>query len=249
MMTKKANDIFLESSQNHKLKTIIHSNCLKDCFKYENPKNTPKTDDDLLNDIMRVSKETCSITLTQKMYSLNGAYDVSTITRHFGSWNNALRKAGLESGNIVNYTDEELFENILNIWQFKGKQPVRKDLAFPPSEISQSPYNRRFHSWITAIKEFVNYANDKNIEVDKNDCVNGANMKCPGRDPSLRLRYQVLKRDNFSCCQCGASPAKDPSVSLHIDHIIPWSKGGRTTLDNLQTLCSKCNLGKSNQAD
>ena len=74
-------------------------------------------------------------------------------------------------------------------------------------------------------------------------------MKCPGRDPSLRLRYQVLKRDNFSCCQCGASPAKDPSVSLHIDHIIPWSKGGRTTLDNLQTLCSKCNLGKSNQAD
>ena len=65
------------------------------------------------------------------------------------------------------------------------------------------------------------------------------------RKISDKLRYQVLKRDNFKCCACGASPAKDPSVELHIDHIIPWSKGGETTIDNLQTLCSKCNLGKS----
>lgn len=59
-----------------------------------------------------------------------------------------------------------------------------------------------------------------------------------------KLRYQVLKRDNFKCCACGASPAKDPAVELHIDHILPWSKGGETVLENLQTLCSKCNLGK-----
>ena len=61
---------------------------------------------------------------------------------------------------------------------------------------------------------------------------------------SSALRYKVLKRDNFKCCACGASPAKDPSVELHIDHIVPWSKGGGTTLDNLQTLCSLCNIGK-----
>ena len=62
---------------------------------------------------------------------------------------------------------------------------------------------------------------------------------------SDKLRYQVLKRDDFKCCACGASPAKDPAVDLHIDHIIPWSKGGETTLANLQTLCSRCNIGKS----
>lgn len=66
------------------------------------------------------------------------------------------------------------------------------------------------------------------------------------RDIPNGLRYKVLKRDNFKCCACGASPAKDPAVELHIDHIIPWSKGGETTADNLQVLCSKCNLGKSN---
>ena len=65
------------------------------------------------------------------------------------------------------------------------------------------------------------------------------------RNISDKLRYQVLKRDNFKCCACGSSPAKDPSIELHIDHIVPWSKGGETVIDNLQTLCSKCNLGKS----
>lgn len=65
------------------------------------------------------------------------------------------------------------------------------------------------------------------------------------RNISDRLRYLVLKRDNYTCRACGASPAKDIAVELHVDHIIPWSKGGETTLDNLQTLCSKCNLGKS----
>ena len=65
------------------------------------------------------------------------------------------------------------------------------------------------------------------------------------RNIPVTLRYQIMKRDNFKCVLCGASPAKDPSVELHIDHIIPWSKGGESTIENLQTLCSKCNLGKS----
>ena len=69
--------------------------------------------------------------------------------------------------------------------------------------------------------------------------------KGKSRNPSTRLRFQVLVRDKFTCRCCGASPMKDSSVTLHIDHIIPWSKGGETSLQNLQTLCAKCNLGKS----
>ena len=77
------------------------------------------------------------------------------------------------------------------------------------------------------------------------NCSCEVSKKVSIRRISDKLRYQVLKRDNFKCCACGASPAKNPAVELHIDHIIPWSKGGETTIDNLQTLCSKCNLGKS----
>ena len=214
-------------------------------FEYELPKNSPKTSEELINDIIRVSQLINSKRITQSLYSQYGYYDVTTISRRFGSWNKALEEAGFASGNKLNYSDQELFENILNIWQAKGKQPVRKDLEFEPSKISQSPYNRRFKSWTIAIKEFIKYANSKNITAN-NITKKEDGSTSTSRDPSLRLRYQVLKRDNFSCCQCGASPAKDPSVVLNIDHIIPWSKGGQTVLENLQTLCLKCNLGKSN---
>ena len=62
---------------------------------------------------------------------------------------------------------------------------------------------------------------------------------------SESLRYDVFKRDEYKCCICGMS-SKD-GAKLHVDHIIPVSKGGKTELDNLQTLCSRCNIGKSNK--
>lgn len=62
---------------------------------------------------------------------------------------------------------------------------------------------------------------------------------------TTKMRYQVLRRDRYRCVLCGRSPAKSLDVELHIDHIIPFCKGGETTVKNLQTLCSECNLGKS----
>lgn len=59
------------------------------------------------------------------------------------------------------------------------------------------------------------------------------------------LRYDILKRDGYRCKICGATAAD--GVKLHVDHIIPVSKGGRTEPGNLQTLCERCNLGKSNK--
>lgn len=56
------------------------------------------------------------------------------------------------------------------------------------------------------------------------------------------MRYDVLRRDNFRCVICGKS-SQDGSL-LHVDHIIPIAKGGKTELNNLRTLCSDCNLGK-----
>ncbi len=64
---------------------------------------------------------------------------------------------------------------------------------------------------------------------------------------SSELRYDILKRDNFRCVICGRSQAD--GVKLHVDHIIPVSKGGKTEWNNLRTLCEDCNLGKSNKYD
>ena len=57
------------------------------------------------------------------------------------------------------------------------------------------------------------------------------------------LRHEVFKRDGYKCVECGAS--KDDGATLHVDHKVPVSKGGTDELDNLQTLCSDCNLNKS----
>lgn len=57
-----------------------------------------------------------------------------------------------------------------------------------------------------------------------------------------RLRYRILRRDGFVCQICGRGQAD--GVVLHVDHIKPVSKGGKTEPDNLRTLCDQCNLGK-----
>ena len=61
------------------------------------------------------------------------------------------------------------------------------------------------------------------------------------------MRYDVLRRDGFKCVLCGMS-SSDGAI-LHVDHIIPVSKGGKTVMSNLRTLCERCNLGKSNKIE
>lgn len=59
------------------------------------------------------------------------------------------------------------------------------------------------------------------------------------------IRYNVLKRDNFTCQKCGITSKN--GAKLEVDHIIPLSKGGKTVMSNLQTLCDRCNSGKSDK--
>ncbi len=61
------------------------------------------------------------------------------------------------------------------------------------------------------------------------------------------LRYEILKRDNFKCVLCGAS--KNDGIKLHVDHIVPISKGGKTIKSNLRTLCEDCNIGKGDKLE
>lgn len=66
---------------------------------------------------------------------------------------------------------------------------------------------------------------------------------------SPKLRRQVLERDNFRCVDCGTSPQNDPNCILHVDHRIAVSRGGKSNINNLQTLCADCNTGKGVSMD
>ena len=215
-----------------------------DRFRLERVNGSPVSDDALLHDLRIAADKAGTRKLSQRLYSEHGEFDPSTTARRFGGWNKALFTAGLEITNEINIPDDRLFENILQLWQHYGRQPRRAELAAPPSTVSWGAYRRRFRSWTNALVEFVDYANDVDASPLSQGVANIAN-KTP-RSPSLRLRFRVLSRDNFTCCACGASPAHTPGLRLHVDHVVAWSKGGATEEANLQTLCEECNLGKSN---
>lgn len=59
-----------------------------------------------------------------------------------------------------------------------------------------------------------------------------------------KLREKIKQRDNYTCQKCGISTNDERNLLLEIDHIIPISKGGMSTEENLQTLCWKCNRTK-----
>ena len=212
-------------------------------FKVQRVQGAPASDAELLEDLAAVAHSQGWPTVGLRQYEKLGKFSHTTVSRRFGSWNKALQLAGLATSNEINLSDEMLFENLLVLWQHFGRQPRRSELARPPSTISQSPYNRRFGSWLGALDAFVTYANGAGTEAPASP---KTEVLRTGRDPSLRLRWQVLQRDCFTCRGCGSSPALNPGVELHVDHVVAWSNGGETVLDNLQTLCSVCNYGKSN---
>ena len=61
---------------------------------------------------------------------------------------------------------------------------------------------------------------------------------------SARTRFYILKRDDYRCQICGASPKTEAGTQLHIDHKEPVAAGGSSDISNLWVLCSRCNLGK-----
>ena len=64
---------------------------------------------------------------------------------------------------------------------------------------------------------------------------------------TTKLRTFIKTRDNHSCRYCQVSLAAEPHLLLEVDHIVPVSRGGVSTPENLQTLCWRCNRSKSNK--
>jgi len=199
-------------------------------------------DEELIADLQNVAGLLNKQKITQKEYNENGKYHFATYIRRFGGWNNALQKAGLKIGLKRTITNQELFDNLEIIWKTLGRQPFVNEIKKPLSEFNHATYQRRFGSWLKSCEAFIKHKKG-DIEFIKL-----VNEKSSSRNRSIneKTRLKVLKRDNYKCVYCGKSPATDLEIILHIDHIKPFSKGGDNTVANLQTLCSKCNLGKGN---
>lgn len=232
------------------------------------------SDEEYFSDVRRVANLLNSETVKYNDYKKYGKYSAEYIFKRFSSWKDFLVRAKLKPTGFSKekIPDEDLFAEIERMWIELGRQPTSTDIIKTNiSKYSIDTFKRRFGGWRKTLEAFISYINlegrtssleisDSRQEIQKevimekssDDTADIANKRSKKsvhittRNVNARLRYQVLKRDHYKCCSCGASPAKGSAVELEVDHIIPWADGGETVLDNLQTLCSICNNGKSN---
>jgi 5-methylcytosine-specific restriction endonuclease McrA len=214
-------------------------------------------DIELLADMRRCALELGKFTLTIAEYEKLGRAHPSTLQRRFGSWRKALQLADLqlERPNIL-LADEDYYLNIKSAWLSVGRQPRMEEMKPPLSKIWGSTYARRFGSWSNALQCFIDWVNDDDgSEPPSNTAkpspaISRDDLRKVRRGPrgiSERQRFRTLVRDGFRCRSCGASPLATPGTELHVDHILPWSLGGESVDENLETKCARCNLGKGNE--
>lgn len=223
----------------------------------------------MLDELERVAKQFNYIEFGKRDFATYSAIHSTTVIKEFGSWSkclDALRKR-LQGKNLSLsprteppnriYSDKQLYDEMERIWKALGHRPSRIEWEAANPNISYNAIKHRFGGWTNACLRFIEYKMGGSIVAVKIDEPKRKNHTKPLqvvpklediRSISLKLRLDVLKRDNFKCVYCGKSPAINAGVVLHIDHIVPFAKGGKSTLANLQTLCSECNLGKSDRA-
>ena len=176
-----------------------------------------------------------------------------TISRTFHSWGRALQTAGLRSQRIHRIEPIDLKEMVKAFkacWRQHDSVPSHSQLE---AYLEQHNCPFRWTSYHVAYGGHTILA--RMIEdVQGGRLPESALYKkvkhTPKRDsiPS-GMRYLVLKRDGYRCVKCGVSPQDNDSIRLEVDHVVPVARGGPTTLENLQTLCFKCNQGKKDRDD
>lgn len=210
---------------------------------------------ELLVDLLRVAAEVENQPLTQHLYDMRGSFSHDAFVRSFESWREALIAAKLNPAHIPEAADfEDLFKNLASAWERLGCPPKKSDMRKPLSRYSAGPYLRLYGSWRRTLEAFVTASNEGTLdsavsivgETDSLFLVQSPPKKRTPRNPGWRLRFLVMRADNFRCRICGSVQNPQQDVRLDIDHILAWDSGGETEMANLQTLCNRCNGGKSN---
>jgi hypothetical protein len=180
---------------------------------------------------------------TTQFNSLPGTRPHSeTIIERFGSWKNALKLIGISGGRERKYPVEQLISNLENVWKELGFPPGKRQIAKLGAKISETPYKRHWGSLYAACESIEAFHNGR---ISREKLLAGDTTTSRRTTIPLKVRWDVLKRDNYRCVKCGAHQTSDNQ--LEVDHIHPVAKGGGNEPENLQTLCNKCNQGKKDR--
>ena len=97
---------------------------------------------------------------------------------------------------------------------------------------------------VEEISSFINRLKNKNRTFYNDRNIWNSLCRVERGKVSNKMRFAIYERDGYRCRYCGVS---ERYTALEIDHIIPIAKGGKSTYENLQTLCSKCNYQKGDR--
>jgi len=212
-----------------------------------------RSDSGLLAELRRVADLIDRPVLWRRDFDRVSLLTSARIARRLGGWGAALAKAGLGhrySGMVISagmrakpsrgLTDRQLLDRLRRAATRDGvvtQLAVRRKFGH-----YCDAYTGRFGSWRTAVWK-------AGLRLSPKAACDPRRKRTPEEkhQVSVRLRFAVLKRDDYRCQLCGDSPAISKGTTLEVDHIQPFSKGGRTTEDNLRTLCRCCNQGKGAQ--
>lgn len=231
-------------------------------FKFERPRMNKISTETITNELEKAAKVFNYVAFGKRDFDKVANIHHATVVRQFGSWNSAISflKKHLEAKRIEllprkkgYFTEKDLFKEMERIWLLIGHRPSKDEWFVSNPKYSYATYRRYFNGWTNACLKFIEHKMGQEITDDvltpsetiKKDKNRIKYKPEDSRTIPLGIRLKVLSKDNFRCIFCGRSPATDIGVKLHIDHIVPFSKGGLTIIENLQTLCFDCNLGKS----
>lgn len=119
------------------------------------------TNADLLADLRRVAALLTCTSLPQRRYQQHGLYSTTTIKKRFGTWNAAVTAAGLGCAAVPNISEDELYENLEEVWIRLGRQPRKRDMVAPLSRFTHNPYTKRYGGWLAAVRAFLRTVEDE----------------------------------------------------------------------------------------
>ena len=211
----------------------------------------------LLAELKRVHALVGKEWLTSDDFNSHSVTSKEAIRHRFGTFRKGLDAAGIPNhpSKARQFTDQQCFENIAEVWTHYGRSPTYREMFEEPSRIQGKTYVTRWGTWRKTLRTFVDWANtdDQAQETDglepdatllQEPIKRAGRTEADCREVRAGLRFKVFMRDRFRCVACGRSPATHLNIELHADHVLAAANEGKTTLDNLQTLCQECNLGK-----
>jgi hypothetical protein len=230
-----------------------------DKFSFKRHRIDKLSREEMLSELEKAAEKFNYIEFGWRDFNKVANISANPVKKEFGGWRKALAelKELLQSkGKDLSlrkvppnriHSDKDMFDEMEKIWKELGHRPSRTEWELAKPKIHYNTYKQRFGGWQNACLKFIEYKMGGEIEIDegkeevefeKPEKIKKVEYKTGDtRTIPVSVHLKVLSRDNYRCVFCGRSPATDIGVRLYLDHIKPFSKGGKSTEENLQTLC------------